>query len=75
MLAAIWFKIFCLPAWHFKTNIKIYRTTVLPVVLYGCQAFCLTLGEYQMLRVFETGQWARFVGIMEGNSGEDCGNC
>jgi len=32
-------------------NIKIYRTGILPVVLYGCKASSLTLREEDRLRV------------------------
>ena len=31
----------------------IYRTIILPVVLYGCEAWSLTLWEERELRVFE----------------------
>jgi hypothetical protein len=34
-------------------NIKIYRTIILPVVLYGCETWSLTLREQYRLRVFE----------------------
>jgi hypothetical protein len=34
-------------------NIKIYRTIILPAVLYGCETWCLTLSEERGLRVFE----------------------
>jgi hypothetical protein len=34
-------------------KIKIYKTVVLPVVLYGCETWCLTLREEHKLRVFE----------------------
>jgi hypothetical protein len=34
-------------------KIKIYKTVILPVVLYGCETWSLTLGEEQGLRVFE----------------------
>jgi hypothetical protein len=34
-------------------NIKIYRTIFLPVVLYGCETWSLTLREKHSLRVFE----------------------
>jgi hypothetical protein len=30
---------------------KIYKTIVLPVVLYGCETWCLTLREEHKLRV------------------------
>ena len=32
---------------------KIYRTIILPVVLYGCETWALTLREERRLRVFE----------------------
>ena len=55
-------------------KIKIYKTIILPVVLYGCEVWSLTLGEERKLRVFEnmvlrsifgprrdevTGEWRR----------------
>jgi hypothetical protein len=36
-----------------NTKIKIYRTIILPVVLYGCETWLLTLREEQRLRVCE----------------------
>jgi hypothetical protein len=34
-------------------KIKIYKTVILPIVLCGCETWCLTLGEEHRLRVFE----------------------
>ena len=34
-------------------KIKTYKTIILPVVLYGCEAWSLTLREERRLRVFE----------------------
>jgi hypothetical protein len=34
-------------------KIKIYETVILPVVLYGCETWSLTLKEEHRLRVFE----------------------
>jgi hypothetical protein len=34
-------------------KIKIYRTVILPVVLYGCDPWSLTLKEEQRLRLFK----------------------
>jgi len=34
-------------------RIKIYRTIILPVVLYGCETWSLTLMEERRLRVSE----------------------
>jgi hypothetical protein len=36
-----------------NVKIKIYRTIMLPVVLYGCQTWSLTFREESRLRVFE----------------------
>ena len=38
-------------------KIKIYRTVILPVVLYGCETWSLTLWEERKLRVFEENIW------------------
>ena len=35
-------------------KIKIYKTIILPVVLYGCETWSLTLREECRLRVFES---------------------
>jgi hypothetical protein len=54
MLAIIQSKIFCPPVLYQKNlKIKIYKTVILPVVLYGCETLSLTLGEEHRLRVFE----------------------
>jgi hypothetical protein len=38
---------------HINITSKIYRTIVLPVVLYGCKIWSPTLKEERRLRVFE----------------------
>ena len=43
-------------------KIKIYRTIILPVVLYGCETWSLTLREEQRLRVFENRVLRRIFG-------------
>jgi len=43
-------------------KIKIYRTIILPVVLYGCETWSLTLREERRLRVFETRVLRRLFG-------------
>jgi hypothetical protein len=35
------------------SSIKIYRTTILPIVFYGCETWSLTLREERRLRVSE----------------------
>jgi len=43
-------------------NFKIYRTIILPVVLYGCETWSLTLREERKLRVFENMVLRRIFG-------------
>jgi len=43
-------------------KIKIYRTIILPVVLYGCGTWSLTLWEERKLRVFENMVLRRIFG-------------
>jgi hypothetical protein len=43
-------------------SIKVYRTIVLPVVLYGCETWLLTLKEERRLRVFENRMSRRIIG-------------
>jgi hypothetical protein len=57
-----------------NVKVKIYKTIILPVVLYGCETWSVTLREEHRLRVFEnrvlrgvfgpkrdavTGQWSK----------------
>ncbi|KAJ4445651.1 hypothetical protein ANN_12334, partial [Periplaneta americana] len=52
------------PGWHIECSamasllsknlkVRIYKTVILPVVLYGCETWTLTLREEHRLRVFE----------------------
>ena len=43
-------------------KIKIYRTIILPVVLYGCETWSLILREERRLRVFENRVLRRVFG-------------
>ena len=43
-------------------KIKIYRTIILPVALYGCETWSLTLTEERRLRVFENRVLRRVFG-------------
>ena len=43
-------------------KIKIYRTIILPVVLYGCETWSLTLREERKLRMFENRVLRRIFG-------------
>jgi hypothetical protein len=43
-------------------KIKIYKIVILPVVLYGCETWSLTLREEHRLRVFENRRLRRIFG-------------
>jgi hypothetical protein len=43
-------------------KIKIYKTIISPVVLYGCETLSLTLREEHRLRVFENRVHRRIFG-------------
>ena len=43
-------------------KIKMYRTIILPVVLYGCETWSLTLREERRLRMFENRVMRRIFG-------------
>jgi hypothetical protein len=45
-----------------NVKVKIYKTIILPVVLYGCEAWSLALGEEHGLRVFENRVVRRIFG-------------
>jgi len=54
-------------------KIKIYRTIILPVVLYGCETWLLTLREERRLKVYENMVLRRIFGptrdeVMEENA-------
>jgi len=44
---------FVLQLLSINIKIQIYRTIILPVVLYGCETLLLTLREEHRLRMFE----------------------
>jgi hypothetical protein len=48
----------------------VYRTIILPVVLYGCETLSLTLREEQRLRVFENRVLRRIFGLRDETTGE-----
>jgi hypothetical protein len=57
-----WFRVFssCLLSRNIK--VKIYKTIILPVVLYGCEPWSLTLRKEHRLRVFENRVLTRIFG-------------
>ena len=68
----------CINTSHFRLfrllsknlRIKIYKTILLPVVLYGCEAWSLTLRGECRLRVFENGVLRRIYGPKKDENGE-----
>ena len=52
-------------------KIKIYRNIILPVVLYGCETWSLTLWEERKLRVFENRVLRRIFGPRRDEAAED----
>jgi hypothetical protein len=53
-------------------NIRIYKTIILPVVLYGCETWSLTLREEHRLGVFENKVLKRIFGEYLEEDGENC---
>jgi hypothetical protein len=43
-------------------SINIYTTIILPIVLYGCEAWSLILREERRLRMFQNRVWRRILG-------------
>jgi hypothetical protein len=55
----------CLLSFHLlsrNVKVKIYKTIILPVLLYGCETWSLTLREEHGLRVFEKRVLRRIFG-------------
>jgi hypothetical protein len=46
--------------------LAVYKTIILPVVVYGCETWSLTLMEEQRLRVFENRVLRRIFGPKRG---------
>jgi len=56
-------------------KIKIYRTIILPGVLYGCKTWSLTLKEERRLRVFENRVLRRIFGPKRDEVTREWSNC
>jgi fumarate reductase subunit C len=71
MLSTILFRVSCSHLLSKNIKIEIYKTIVLPVVLYGCKTWFLMLGKENRLRVFENRVLRRIFGpkIKEGVEG------
>jgi hypothetical protein len=48
-------------------KVKIYKTIILPVVLYGCETWTLTLREEHRMRVFDNTVLRRISGPKRGD--------
>jgi hypothetical protein len=55
-------------------KVKIYKTIILPVVLYGCETWSLTLREEHRLRVFEN-RVLRRIFDLRGRQRDNGGSC
>jgi hypothetical protein len=53
-------------------KVKIYKTIILAVVLYGCETWSLTLREEHRLRVFENRVLRRIFGRKRNEVTEEC---
>jgi hypothetical protein len=62
MLATFLSRVFSSRLLHRNVQVKIYKTIILPVVLYGCETWSLTLREEHRLRVFENRVLMRIFG-------------
>jgi hypothetical protein len=58
-----------------KVKVKIYKTIILPVVLYGCETWSLTLREDHRLRVFENRVLRRIIGPKRDEVTGNGGSC
>jgi hypothetical protein len=62
MLATIRFSLLSSRLLSRDVKVKIYKTTILPVVSYGCETWSLTLREEHRLREFENRVLRRIFG-------------
>jgi hypothetical protein len=56
-------------------KVKIYKTIILPLVLYGCETWSLALREERRLRVFENRVLRRIFGPKRMRRRENGGSC
>jgi hypothetical protein len=63
MLATIQFSLLYSHLLSKNVKVKIYKTIILPVVLYGCETWSLTLKNEHELRVFENRVLRRIFGL------------
>jgi hypothetical protein len=58
-----------------NVKVKIYKTIILPVVLYGCETWSMTLREEHRLRVFENRVLRRIFGPKRDEVTGNGGSC
>jgi hypothetical protein len=57
-----------------SVNIEIFKTVILPVVLYRCENWSVTLSEERKIRVFENGVLRRIFGFKRDEVNRNGGN-
>jgi hypothetical protein len=75
MLGNIQFRTFCLIVCCLKRKIRIYKNIILPVVLFGCETWSLTLREEHKQRVFENRVLRRIYLLKKDEWYEDGEHC
>jgi hypothetical protein len=63
MLAIMWYRTLSSSLLSKNIKIKIHRTIILPVLLYGCDTWTLTLREVHRLRVYQNRVLGRIFGL------------
>jgi hypothetical protein len=63
VLLTIQYRTLCCLFCCLRTYIKIYEILILPVILYGCETWSLTLWEEHRLKAFENGVLRRIFGL------------
>jgi hypothetical protein len=58
-----------------NVKVKIYKTIIVPVVLYGCETWSLTLREEHRLRMFQNRGLRRIFGPKRDEVTGDGGSC
>jgi hypothetical protein len=58
-----------------SVKVKIYKTIIMPAVLYGCETWTLTLREEHRLRVFENRVLRRIFRLKRDEKQENAGSC
>jgi hypothetical protein len=46
-----------------NVKVKLYKTIILPAVLYGCETWSATLKEEHRVRVFDNRVWGEYLDL------------